>query len=213
MGGIPGDRQSWTFLTNHARVLVVIARAPDVRLRVVAAVCGVTERTVQAIVADLEAGGYLTHAREGRRNRYPLISGMPFRHPLEGDYEITGLLDLLRAAPDGDGPPARPGGARRRSRAPSRGARRRPRARRRRWTRLRSGAIRFRHLSGLPPGGTRSAASGGSQPKSGMGCSGASAAAMRRASRWAVWPSGVVGPVAVGPAVVETAMAGRSDGR
>ncbi|WP_078944750.1 helix-turn-helix transcriptional regulator [Streptomyces flavochromogenes] len=104
MGVSSGDRQSWTFLTNHARVLVVIARDPDVRLRDVAAACGVTERTVQAIVADLEAAGYLTHAREGRRNRYRLAPGKRFRHPLEGDYEITGLLDLLKAAP-GDGEP------------------------------------------------------------------------------------------------------------
>ncbi|MFE4308503.1 MULTISPECIES: helix-turn-helix transcriptional regulator [unclassified Streptomyces] len=104
MGDSSGDRQSWTFLTNHARVLVVIARDPGVRLRDVAAACGVTERTVQAIVADLEDAGYLTHAREGRRNRYRLARGKRFRHPLEGDYEITGLLDLLKAAP-GDGRP------------------------------------------------------------------------------------------------------------
>ncbi|WP_189831146.1 helix-turn-helix transcriptional regulator [Streptomyces zaomyceticus] len=101
MGDNSGDRQ-WTFLTNHARVLVVIARDPGVRLRDVATACVVTERTVQAIVADLEAAGYLTHAREGRRNRYHLASGMRFRHPLEGDHEITGLLDLFMAAP-GDG--------------------------------------------------------------------------------------------------------------
>ncbi|WP_435971616.1 helix-turn-helix transcriptional regulator [Streptomyces sp. Qhu_M48] len=102
MGDNPGDRPSWTFLTNHARVLVVIARDPGVRLRDVAAACGVTERTVQAIVADLEAAGYLTHAREGRRNRYRLAAGKRFRHPLEVDYEIAGLLDLLVAEP-GDG--------------------------------------------------------------------------------------------------------------
>ncbi|WP_406055482.1 winged helix-turn-helix domain-containing protein [Streptomyces sp. NBC_01077] len=103
MGDSSGDRQ-WTFLTNHARVLVVIARDPDVRLRDVAVACGVTERTVQAIVADLEAAGYLTHAREGRRNRYRLAPGKRFRHPLEGDYEITGLLDLLKADPGAGGP-------------------------------------------------------------------------------------------------------------
>ncbi|MFH8421566.1 helix-turn-helix transcriptional regulator [Streptomyces sp. NPDC018038] len=109
MSGSSGERSSWTFLTNHARVLVVIARDPDVRLRDVAAACGVTERTVQAIVADLEAAGYLTHAREGRRNRYRLAPGKRFRHPLEGDYEITGLLDLLKAAPRNGGTPAREG--------------------------------------------------------------------------------------------------------
>lgn len=104
-----GERPSWTFLTNHARVLVVIARDSGVRLRDVAAACGVTERTVQAIVADLEAAGYLTHAREGRRNRYRLAPGKRFRHPLEGDYEITGLLDLLKAAPRNGGTPAHDG--------------------------------------------------------------------------------------------------------
>ncbi|MFJ8294601.1 helix-turn-helix transcriptional regulator [Streptomyces sp. NPDC094447] len=106
MSGSSGERPSWTFLTNHARVLVVIARDPGVRLRDVAAACGVTERTVQAIVADLEDAGYLTHAREGRRNRYRLAPGKRFRHPLEGDYEITGLLDLLKAAPRNGGTPA-----------------------------------------------------------------------------------------------------------
>ncbi|WP_318211481.1 winged helix-turn-helix domain-containing protein [Streptomyces sp. SJL17-1] len=109
MSDLSGDRQSWTFLTNHARVLVVIARDPGVRLRDVAAACGVTERTVQGIVADLEAAGYLTHAREGRRNRYRLAPGKRFRHPLEGDYEITGLLDLLKAAPNDGGHVARTG--------------------------------------------------------------------------------------------------------
>lgn len=109
MSDSSGDRQSWTFLTNHARVLVVIARDPGVRLRDVAAACGVTERTVQTIVADLEAAGYLTHAREGRRNRYRLAPGKRFRHPLEGDYEITGLLDLLKASPGHGGAPPRAG--------------------------------------------------------------------------------------------------------
>ncbi|MFF1510345.1 helix-turn-helix transcriptional regulator [Streptomyces sp. NPDC058326] len=128
MSDSPADRRSWTFLTNHARVLVVIARDPGVRLRDVAAACGVTERTVQAIVADLEAAGYLTHEREGRRNRYRLASGMRFRHPLEGDFEITGLLDLFRARPtDGGrlrGAGARDGGAGRDGRPDGASARR-----------------------------------------------------------------------------------------
>ncbi|MEV6329789.1 helix-turn-helix domain-containing protein [Streptomyces sp. NPDC051909] len=98
MGDNSGSRGSdWTFLTNHARVLLAIARDPGVRLRDVAAVCGLTERTVQAIVSDLEEAGYLTRSRaeDARRNRYTIASGSPFRHPAEAGHEIAGLLRLL----------------------------------------------------------------------------------------------------------------------
>ncbi|WP_406186955.1 helix-turn-helix transcriptional regulator [Streptomyces sp. NBC_01006] len=88
-------RPSWTFLTNHARVLVAISRDPGVRLRDVAVTCGLTERTVQAIVADLETDGYLTRSRDGRRNRYEIAEGAMFRHPAEAGHEVAGLLSLL----------------------------------------------------------------------------------------------------------------------
>ncbi|MEU6988236.1 helix-turn-helix domain-containing protein [Streptomyces sp. NPDC046324] len=91
----PKGHSEWTFLTNHARVLLALSRDPGVRLRDVAASCGVTERTVQAIVADLEAAGYITRARTGRRNRYTLVPGAPFRHPAEAGREIAGLLELF----------------------------------------------------------------------------------------------------------------------
>ncbi|WP_282692736.1 helix-turn-helix domain-containing protein [Streptomyces sp. CC208A] len=102
--GLNGDGPvGWTFLTNHARVLLVIARDPEARLRDVAQRCGVTERTVQAIVADLEAAGYLTRARavDGRRNRYRVNADAPFRHPAEAGHEIAGLLELLAHETDG----------------------------------------------------------------------------------------------------------------
>ncbi|MEU2547006.1 helix-turn-helix domain-containing protein [Streptomyces roseolus] len=97
-GATPG----WTFLTSHARVLLAIARDPGIRLRDVASHCGVTERTVQSIVADLEAGGYLTRNRaaDGRRNVYHIDPAAPFRHPAEADHEIAGLLELLVPRPD-----------------------------------------------------------------------------------------------------------------
>jgi hypothetical protein len=66
----PGGR--WTFLTNHARVLMVIAQAPAARLRDIAAACETIERTVQMIVSDLERAGYLIRERDGRRTRYTL---------------------------------------------------------------------------------------------------------------------------------------------
>ncbi|AZM93490.1 MarR family transcriptional regulator [Streptomyces sp. W1SF4] len=92
-------RQNWTFLTNHARVLVTIARDPAARLRDVAQVCALTERTVQAIVADLESDGYLRRARDGRRNRYEISPGAMFRHPAEAGVAVAGLLALLTGAP------------------------------------------------------------------------------------------------------------------
>ncbi|MFI8103851.1 helix-turn-helix transcriptional regulator [Streptomyces sp. NPDC086023] len=92
-------RNRWTFLTNHARVLVAIARDPGIRLRDIAAGCGLTERTVQAIVTDLQADGYLTRTRDGRRNRYVIAPGARFRHPAEAGLEIAGLLDYLAGHP------------------------------------------------------------------------------------------------------------------
>ncbi|MFE1894846.1 helix-turn-helix transcriptional regulator [Streptomyces yangpuensis] len=88
-------RNHWTFLTNHARVLIAIARDPGARLRDIAADCGLTERTVQAIVTDLETDGYLTRTRDGRRNRYAIAPGARFRHPAEAGREIAGLLAYL----------------------------------------------------------------------------------------------------------------------
>ncbi|MFJ9548281.1 helix-turn-helix transcriptional regulator [Streptomyces erythrochromogenes] len=102
-------RNHWTFLTNHARVLIAIARDPGVRLRDIAAGCDLTERTVQAIVTDLETDGYLTRTRDGRRNRYAIAPGARFRHPAEAGLEIAGLLAYLtgpHGTPPAPAPPA-----------------------------------------------------------------------------------------------------------
>lgn len=95
-------RQNWTFLTNHARVLVTIARDPAVRLRDVAVACALTERTVQTIVADLESDGYLQRVRDGRRNRYEISAGAVFKHPVEAGVQVAGLLALLTGVPSAD---------------------------------------------------------------------------------------------------------------
>ena len=86
---------SWTFLTNHSHVLLCIADDPDVRLRDVALKVGITERAAQRIVAELEAEGYLSHERVGRRNRYEVHPNLPLRHPLEDHLEIGALLRVL----------------------------------------------------------------------------------------------------------------------
>ena len=98
-----GDRVSsaerpkagWTFLTNHAHVLVCIAEEPDIRGRDIATRVGITERAAQSIIADLVADGYVIRSREGRRNRYEVIPDVPLRHPLEDEHTIGELLATL----------------------------------------------------------------------------------------------------------------------
>jgi DNA-binding MarR family transcriptional regulator len=99
-----GSGGSWTLLTGHGHVLVEIARNPDARIRDISPAVGLTERTVQAIVADLEAAGYLTRARVGRRTRYQVNPESSFRHKAQEGLRVGALLDQLTAASDPDAP-------------------------------------------------------------------------------------------------------------
>lgn len=98
----------WTFLTNHALVLLCLAEDHDVRLRDVADSVGITERAVQHIVADLEAAGFLTRQREGRRNRYALHLERPMRHPLNRHHTVGDLLRLVRPIAEFSSMPGNP---------------------------------------------------------------------------------------------------------
>jgi DNA-binding IclR family transcriptional regulator len=89
------NRPTWTFLTNHAHVLVCIAADPDIRGRDIATRVGITERAVGAIVSDLVDEGYLTRTREGRRNHYGLNPDLPLRHELERHHSVGDLLEAL----------------------------------------------------------------------------------------------------------------------
>jgi DNA-binding MarR family transcriptional regulator len=89
-------RPAWTFLTNHGHVLIAIAADPEARVRDIAERVGITERSVQGILDDLERGGYLERERVGRRNRYLLRKGGHFRHPAEQGHAIDELLRLFR---------------------------------------------------------------------------------------------------------------------
>ncbi len=101
---------NWTLLTGHGRVLVEIAGNPHARIRDIASVVGLTERTVQAIVADLEAAGYLTRSRTGRRTRYTVNPDSQFRHSAQKGLRVGPLLDLLTAMDGTSTPePADPG--------------------------------------------------------------------------------------------------------
>jgi hypothetical protein len=91
---------SWTLLTGHGHVLVEIARNPDARIRDISAVVDLTERTVQAIVADLEAEGYLTRTRKGRRTLYTVNRNSFFRHDAQEGHRVGPFLDLLSALGD-----------------------------------------------------------------------------------------------------------------
>ena len=88
---------SWTMLTGHGHVLVEIAGNTGARIRDIAAAVGLTERTVQAIIADLEAAGYLTRTRAGRRTVYTVHFDRPFRHPAQDGHRIGPFLELLAA--------------------------------------------------------------------------------------------------------------------
>lgn len=92
------DRRPWTFLTSHARVLILISQNPDSRVRDLATMAGITERSTQRIIAELEGDGYLAHEKIGRRNRYKLSTSATLRHPREQAVEIGLLLDVFRSA-------------------------------------------------------------------------------------------------------------------
>jgi DNA-binding IclR family transcriptional regulator len=85
----------WQFITNHAQVLLCVAHDPEIRLRDIAAACGITERAAHRIIADLEEGGYISRERLGRRNRYEFHPEVAMRHPRIGRA-------LLRDIPMGD---------------------------------------------------------------------------------------------------------------
>ncbi|MEM9132897.1 MAG: helix-turn-helix domain-containing protein [Actinomycetota bacterium] len=88
---------SWTFLTNHAHVLLALSRDPELRQRDIAFAVGITVGAVQRIIGDLQNQGYLETERVGRRNRYLINLELPLRHPLEADHTVGELLANLDA--------------------------------------------------------------------------------------------------------------------
>lgn len=91
--GIEG--RHWTLLTNHGRILLMLARTPDARLRDLAEEAGITERAVQSIISDLADSGYVVKERQGRRNVYRVNRAQPFRHSAEAGHSIGELLDVF----------------------------------------------------------------------------------------------------------------------
>jgi hypothetical protein len=90
----------WSFLTNHARVLVCIAHDPGVRLRDIATAVGITERSAYGIVTDLTAAGYVVKNRDSdaRRNRYQIQTHLPLPETIGRERTIGEVLDVLVAS-------------------------------------------------------------------------------------------------------------------
>jgi DNA-binding MarR family transcriptional regulator len=86
---------TWGFLTNHAHVLLCVARDPQTRAREIADRVGITERATQGILADLIADGYVTRTKVGRRNHYKINPRGHLRHPVLRDLSIGTLIDVL----------------------------------------------------------------------------------------------------------------------
>jgi len=86
---------TWSFFTNHARVLICISRDPGLRLRDLAAALGITERSAYAIVDDLVEGGYVIKEKDGRRNRYRVQAQLPLPEPVTRERTIGEVLGVL----------------------------------------------------------------------------------------------------------------------
>jgi predicted transcriptional regulator len=91
----PRDAAGWTFLSNHAHVLICLAGGPDLLQREIAARVGITERAVQLILADLEKEGLVSRERVGRRNHYVLHLDQPLRHPIEAHRSVRELIEWV----------------------------------------------------------------------------------------------------------------------
>ena len=87
--------REWTFLSNHGHVLIHLSRDPDARIRDIASSVGITERSAQAILADLEESGYVNISKIGRRNSYSINPRLKFRHPAEIGKPISSLLKIF----------------------------------------------------------------------------------------------------------------------
>jgi len=90
----------WTFLSNHAHVLVLLDADPGLRVRDLADAIGITERAAQRILADLEREGYLDRTRAGRRTHYEVHLERPMRHPVEAHAVVGRVVAALRQPND-----------------------------------------------------------------------------------------------------------------
>ena len=91
----PRSAQGWTFFTNHAHVLICLAGDPDLRIRDLAPLVGITERAVQRILRELADSGFVSIEKIGRRNHYSIRPDLHLRHPVEAHATVGDLITLL----------------------------------------------------------------------------------------------------------------------
>lgn len=89
------NEANWTFLTNHAHVMICLSRSASMRIRDIAEAVGITERAVQHIIADLDKAGYIDRVKDGRCNVYQTHLDRHLRHPLEEHRKIAGLISFV----------------------------------------------------------------------------------------------------------------------
>lgn len=86
--------RSWTFITNHAQVLLTVAREPQATVAEVAREAEITERSAYRVLADLQRAGYVRRRKVGRRNSYEINPRMPLLDPTIKDELVEDLLKL-----------------------------------------------------------------------------------------------------------------------
>lgn len=91
----PGSDRGWTFLSNHGHVLLCVSISEPLTARELSLRVGITERSVQTILADLTEEGYLIKSKAGRRNIYTVNPNGRLRHPLEARHTVGELIEAL----------------------------------------------------------------------------------------------------------------------
>jgi len=92
--------KTWTFLSHHAHVLILLAKSPEETIDNLALACGITSRSIVSILNDLEAEGYITRERVGRKNRYSITTNGPLRHPTSSHHTVGDLIEALGSFED-----------------------------------------------------------------------------------------------------------------
>ena len=90
--------RSWTFITNHAQILLAVAQDPAATVAELAAAAEITERSAYRILADLQRAGYVRRRKLGRHNVYEINPSMPLRDPTIENGSVGDLLSLIAHA-------------------------------------------------------------------------------------------------------------------
>jgi hypothetical protein len=96
----PFGFRSWAFITNHAQVLLAVARHPEATVAEVARAARITERSAYRMLADLRQAGYVRRRKVGRHNSYEINTTLPLRDPPVENGLVGDLIALACKKPD-----------------------------------------------------------------------------------------------------------------